>query len=288
MHNRSVQVLIVAAVLALCMYVVWSGFTGPGRPRPLPEGVQTLTGTLIPAELSLSRRGTHVLKIGGEDVAYVESTTVNLRAYELTEAGVTGVFRHNTDPSDLPVLLASSVRTVEIPARTVEVSSIGLTLRVPLAWSIETFDDGAAFSLTGSSTPFLRVMRSSLTRLPDGTPMFIGGYDAVRVDGPNGAQTVHLQAGRAIVTFTWTSTDESQASGFAQLLRTAVVRSLQPSSQQTVTGGFLQMPSSAGAAGSSGPARAQPCGGPAGVLCPSGTYCAVNSPDGVGTCVPLR
>jgi len=270
------------------MYIVWSGFTGPGRPRLLPEGVQTMTGTLIPAELSLMRRGTHVLKIDGEDVAYVESTTVNLRMYELTEAGVTGTFRHNTDPSDLPVLLASSVRTVEIPAKTIEVPSVGLTLRMPLAWSVETFVDGAAFSLTGSATPFLRVMRSSLTRLPEGTAMFIGGYDAVRVDGLNDSQTVHLQAGRTIVTFTWTSTDNAQSPGFAQMLRTAVVRSMANSSQKPMTGGFLRMPSSSGTTGSAGPSRPQPCGGPAGVLCPAGTYCAVNSPDGVGTCAPLR
>lgn len=288
MHNRTVQVAIVLAVLAFCGYLVWE-FSGPSRPRPLPQGPQTLTGTLVPAELSLTRRGTHVLSIDGRNVAYVESKTVNLRQYELTEVGVTGTYHHNTNPSDMPVLVATSARAVEVPARTADLPSVGLTLKVPHEWNLQTFDDGVAFSLTGASTPLLRVMRSSLTRLPQGTPMFIGGYDAVRIEGEDGAQTVHLEGGRTIVTFTWTpGGNETYAPAFAQLLRTAVVRG-SVSSQRTATGSQAasRAPGSAGSAGAAASAVPKPCGGPAGVLCPAGTYCAVDSPDGVGSCVPL-
>lgn len=281
-------------LLALCAVLVWAGLTGRTRERILPEGPQTLTGTLIPAELSLTRRGTHVLKVQDENVAYVESPSVNLRLYELTNVGVTGSFQLNTDPADLPVLVVTSVRAVEIPAASVELPSVGLTLRVPSEWTVEQYDDGAAFTLTGSSAPILRVLRSSLTRLPQGAPMFIGGYDAVRLDDGNGDQTVHLQAGRTIVTFTWTPhDDESLAPAFAQMLRTAVVRSVAASSQRSQTGATASATStlpasSAGAAGSAGSAAyGQPCGGPAGVLCPSGSFCAVTDPDGVGTCRPL-
>jgi len=291
MHNRAIQIVIVLAVLAFCGYLVWE-FSGPARPRPLPQGTQTMTGTLVPAELSLTRRGTHMLKVDGDNVAYVESKTVSLRQFELTEVGVVGTFQHNTDPSDMPVLVVTSVRAVEIPARTLDLPSVGLTLRVPHDWTVETFDDGVAFSLTGSTSPLLRVMRSALTRLPQGTPMFIGGYDAVRIDGDDGAQTVHLEGGRTIVTFTWTPDgNDEYAPAFAQLLRTAVVRSVAASSPRSATGAqaVSRAPAtgSAVSAGAAASAKPQPCGGPAGILCPAGTYCAVNSPDGVGTCVSL-
>lgn len=287
MHNRAVQIAIVLAVLAFCGYLVWE-FSGPARPRPLPQGTQTMTGTLVPAELSLTRRGTHMLTVNGNTVAYVESPAVNLRQFELTEVGVTGRFEHNTDPSDMPVLVATSVRAIEIPAETLDLPSVGLTLRVPDDWNVQVFDDGVSFSLTGSSVPLLRVMRSSLTRLPEGTPMFIGGYDAVRIDGEDGAQTVHLEGGRTIVTFTWTPDgDDRYAPAFAQLLRTVIVRNAALSSRTSSGAQATSQTQATGSDAAATSARAQPCGGPAGVLCPAGTYCAVNSPDGVGTCVPL-
>lgn len=288
MHNRFIQVLLVLLSLSLCAYVAWSLFSSSSRPQVLPPGVQTLTGTLLPVELSLVRRGTHLLTINGEHVVYVESSMVNLRQFELTEVGITGAFHLNTDPSDLPVLIATSVRTIDLPSITVDVPSIGLTLRVPTTWQIETYDDGVAFTLTGSTTPILRIMRSSLTRLPEGTAMFIGGYSAVRIEGSEGLQTVHMQSGRSILTWTWYSDDDAERASFAQMLRTVVVSSALSSSRMPMTGGFLQLPSSSAAVGSVSSYRPQPCGGPAGVLCPAGTYCAVNSPDGVGICVPLR
>lgn len=290
--NRPLKVILVAAALVVCGLLAWSGFSGGGPKRTIPEGMQTLTGSLIPAELSLKRRGTHILKVGGEDVAFVESTTVNLRTFELTEVGVTGMFHLNTDPSDLPVLIISSIRPVEIAARVVDLPSVGLTLKVPTDWNLQTFDDGVAFSLTGSTTPILRVMKTSLTRLPaEGKPILVGGYDAVKVDGKDG-QSVFLQSGRIIVSFTWTSRDDAQTAAFAQLLRTAIVRGASASSSvRAMTGGIFVLPSSAPAMGSKGSASAsgvgRPCGGPAGVLCGAGTYCSVNAPDGVGTCVSL-
>lgn len=289
--NRPLNVILVVAALVACGLLAWSGFNRGGPKRAIPEGVQTLTGSLVPAELSLKRRGTHVLKIDGEDAAFVESTTVNLRTYELTEVGVTGTFHLNTDPSDLPVLIVSSIRPVEIDARSVDLPSIGLTLNVPTDWSLQTFDDGVAFSLTGSTTPLLRVMKTSLTRLPaEGAPILVGGYDAVRVDVADG-QSVFLQSGRVILSFTWSSRDDAHTAAFAQLLRTAVVRGTSSSSVRAMTGGIFVLPSSSPSVASAGSVVpngvGRPCGGPAGVLCGAGTYCSVNSPDGVGTCVAL-
>ncbi len=79
MPHRPVQIVVLVMVLALCAYLVWSGSTNQANSQVLPQGPQTLTGTLIPAELSLTRRGTHVLKVDGDDVAFVESAAVNLR-----------------------------------------------------------------------------------------------------------------------------------------------------------------------------------------------------------------
>lgn len=287
MHRPIVRIVLLIAALLLCGYFIWAGLTGQ-TVQQLPQGTQTLTGTLIPAELSLSRRGTHVLKVDGEDIAYVESTTVNLRLFELTDVGVTGVFHVNTDPTDLPVLIASNVHAIDIPAESREIPSLGMTLRVPSDWSMQSFDDGVSFALTGSSTPLLRVMRASITRLPDGTPMFVAGYNAVRINGEDGAQTVHVMAGRSVVTFTWTPDDEAQTAAFAQMLRTAIVRA-SSSSARTQTGATMSRASSPGGSAGSATSTApgQPCGGPAGVLCPAGSYCAVTDADGVGTCKAL-
>lgn len=289
MHNRFIQILLVLLSLSLCAYIAWSVYSsGAGRATPIPAGVHTLTGTLLPVELSLSRRGTHTLTVDGENVTYVESQIVNLRAFERTEVSITGTFHFNTDPSDLPVFIVTAIRAIDIPSVVVDVPSVGLTLRVPPEWAMKSFDDGVTFMLTGSTTPILRIMRSSLTRLPVGTALFIGDYGAVRIDGPEGRQTVHVQAGRGIITLTWDSTDPVQIASFTQLLRTVMISSSLTSSRTTMTGGFLQLPTSAASEGSVSSVRSQPCGGPAGVLCPTGTYCAVNSTDGVGTCVPLR
>ena len=54
----------------------------PSTVPPVPPGVQTMTGVLIPADLGLLKRGTHILRSDGEDLALVESATVNLRPFD--------------------------------------------------------------------------------------------------------------------------------------------------------------------------------------------------------------
>lgn len=285
MHSRF-RIVALIAVLIACAILVWSGLSRPQQKREFPQGVQTLTGTLIPAEISLSRRGTHVLKVLGDDRAFVESSSVNLRTYELTTVVLTGTFHANMDPNDLPVFIATSARLIDLPTRTVDLPSVGLRVNVPPDWAVQHFDDGAAFSVTGSTVVLLRIMRSSLPRLPGGTVMFIGSYDAVRVNAPAGDQIVHVQVGRAVITFTWTPhDDESLTPAFVQVLRT--MTALASSSSAAQSGSALPPPSSPSAGTGSTP-RAQPCGGPAGVLCPAGSFCSVTEADGVGTCVPLQ
>ena len=79
-------------------------------PVELPQGTQELTGILQRVELSLVRRGTHVLVQNGEETTYVESKVVQLRKYEREEVTLRGRFEQNTDPSFLPVFMVRSVK----------------------------------------------------------------------------------------------------------------------------------------------------------------------------------
>ena len=80
-----------------------------------PQGPQTLTGTVVPTTISTSRRGTHVLKASGEDIAYLESSTVNLREFQGRSTALRGHYERNIDPEDLPVLVVESIVSSENP-----------------------------------------------------------------------------------------------------------------------------------------------------------------------------
>ncbi len=286
--SRTLQITLVVFALIICVSLLVYGFGAKKIASTLPTGQQTLTGTLIPAELSLSRRGTHALEVDGEKVVFVESASVNLRSYELTEVGLSGTYQKNTLPDDLPVFVVTQVRPIEVPAASKDFPPVGLTLRVPLDWNTQIFDDGVTFSLTGSTTPLLRITRSAFTQLPAGTPMIVAGQDAVRSSDAQGS-IVHVLTNRGILTFTWSATasDTELNAGFAQLLRTAIIRA-SSSSPRTQTGSQTVSRSSLMGGSAASGAKQQPCGGPNGVLCPSGTYCNVlDQESGIGLCTSL-
>lgn len=252
--------------------------------QPLPEGPQTMTGVLTPVPLSLSRRGSHLLSRAGVDVYYVESGQTDLRDYEGVDVVITGTLERNIDPEALPVLVASGVKLVDMPTRVWEVDALSLSLETPLDWAGESFDDGIQFTQSGSSGVLLKAYPSTLTRLPAGIMLQVDGRRAVRVSSSSGVRTVHVQNGRDIVTFSYappTGASTRQADrDFNRVLRSVRFEGVPTSS---ASGG-------AGSAGStSSEQQGAPCGGPAGVLCPSGQYCEITDPsDGIGRCRALQ
>jgi len=246
----------------------------------IPEGEQTMTGTILPVPLMFTRRGTHLLRVRGADVFFVESTMVNLRDFDHLEVGLTGTIERNTDPGALPVLIATRVTPVTIPADHWELKSLNILLDTPDGWDRKEFDDGVQFTLTGSTTTRLRIVPSTLTQLPGGTPLTVGGFRAVRIAGERGVQTVHVQNGRSILSFVFTL-DDADGTSSGRVL-TQVLRSVS-------FGGQKSSVQSSFKAGTGTTQLGKPCGGPAGVLCPGGSYCAISdSASGIGNCRSLQ
>lgn len=241
----------------------------------IPDGKQTLTGVLLPVQISLSRRGTHTLMQSNVAVALVESSTVNLRQMEGVDSVVVGHFERNTDPEALPVLVASGVSLVDVVMRTWQLSAIGITLEVPPEWGPKFLTDGVRFSATGSSV-YLAVSTGALSPLPASNRMAVGGRPAAFVSS-SGASTLSIHNGSSMILFEFA---ESIPGGNAVILR--IIRTI----LFTAPSSFSSLGTSSGAFPTPDGA---PCGGAAGLLCPTGSYCEVTDTiTNIGRCRSLK
>ena len=114
--------LFVATSILFC--IVLSACQKPIEPT-LPLGPQTLTGSLSPVELSLTRRGTHIIRKNGDDIAYVESSTLNLRSFEGMDVTVDGTLERNTTAAALPVLVAKNITLLTEPSDLILAGRLG-------------------------------------------------------------------------------------------------------------------------------------------------------------------
>lgn len=248
--------------------------------KTLPEGPQTMTGILVPLPISVSRRGTHTLMQNGHSTYVVESSTVNLRHFEDVEAIVTGHLEPNIDPDSPAVLVASGVTLVEIPLRSWSIPAFSMMIDTPPDWNPSFFPDGARFSQTGSSV-ILSIHPSLQPSLPAGNSQQVAGYPGVIVTG-SGMQTLFLRRGAQILTFEYheSTSASARADLFLRMLRS--VRFTAASSVRSATSSAVTGTGSTGGLGA-------PCGGPAGVLCPSGQFCEVtDTATNIGRCRALK
>ena len=115
---------------------VWLGILLFGCSKPvdlvlLPQGTQEVSGYLIGAELSLVRRGTHLLLQDGIERYLVESKVIALRAFEGKEVRIRGFFENNIDAAHLPVLVVEEIREQEDGWKKVDSETLGLTFDTP-------------------------------------------------------------------------------------------------------------------------------------------------------------
>lgn len=265
MQSPTLRTLPVWIIVALCVAFVLSSC----RREPiltLPEGPQTVTGVLQSVPLSLKRRGTHVLLREGRQFTYLESTTVALPQYEGEEVTLEGTFEPNFDPHDLPVLVVRAMQD-RSQMRGVFLPTVGLRLDVPQQWSIVRNGGGSSFTASGSTRPILMVARSALIFLPPGSPAIVGGERAVRLILPGGSdQVVYVSRGKDILTLAFTPGAAQALTAPALFLKILKSVRFDPSS-----------PSLSPSSGTGSPLpHGQPCGGAAGILCPDGSYCAIN------------
>lgn len=268
-------------LVCFCLLGVLLTSCGGGVLPPLPSGEQTVTGILKPAELSATRRGSFTIEQEGVDVYFAESSLVNLREYEGKLTTLRGVLEHNTDPEDLPVLVVESVVDVEETVEEHSLSSVGVTLSAPVHWKLVKREGKLQFHLEeDSEDPLLVIWQEAGELLPDGgVPIVVDATRATRlVDDLSGTQIVAVKREGKILTFrfnpgTRTSADRLQEDFITLLKSVELIDKKKDSATEPSFG-----------TGSLG----TPCGGSAGILCPSGFFCDVQSfDDNVGKCRKL-
>lgn len=255
-----------------------------------------MTGVLQPVSLSMARRGTHAFMQGGEQTYFVESARKNLRDYEGVEVVITGLLEENIDPDALPVLVASGVTLVKQLGTNWLYPSLGLSFDTPSGWSGSLLQDEMEFvAFEGSSAIALRVSSASGQKLPiGGNALWIDSRPAVRVHGTT-ETTLWVQNGKMVIVFSFPTDADAEWMPTPEEIQW-VIRSIRftgiPKSSSSRASQSMQSVSStsakSGASAASSVGVGSPCGGAAGILCPSGQYCEVSDRvTDIGRCRPV-
>lgn len=246
---------------------------------PLPIGPQSVQGVLRSTDISLVRRGSHLLYQDGVEHAYVESAKVNLRSYENQMVTLSGSYQPNTEPIYLPVFIVDAVSSFEETTKEWLLPALGLTLETPREWIQSSSAGKVHFAQTIDAAPVLtlytQVRPQNEEDLPKGVSIVIDGLPAIRMsDDQTGGQTIYVLHPTKLLTLVYAPPVDTTA----ELLRADWLQIL----ASITFNRSVQIPrsSSASISGAGGA-----CGGPAGILCPSGQYCEITDvANDIGLC----
>ncbi len=296
------------AFLALPLLLVAS--CGSRERTPLPQGVQTAYGIVEDAELSLLRRGTHLLIVNGREEFYLESSAVNLDDVVGSRVRMQGTLQENADPDALPVFVVTEILEREDAMRDWPLpSSFGITLKLPRSWQGRVTDREATFSGSGTSLPLLLITMSTIEKAPfqlsgsgttgeQTTPIVIASKRALRMrNEETGAEEIRIDRGVSvrvpeervlILKFSASEGEDMQVlrERILQILSRVSFHGETKSSARSSSPIQTGLPSSLrGSSASAAVGAGSPCGGPAGILCPSGQYCDVQDlASNIGGC----
>lgn len=270
-----------------------------------PLGVQTATGVLLPATLSTQRSGTHVLMQGTRPLYYVESASINLRDFEQKDVKIRGMAQANIAPGEAPLLTAREI--IALPTAGMNawnIPALHLSVEVPQAWDGTFTDDIAIFRVSGSETGAVLTIAnrsdidlSTLERIEKAggrtvASIILRGKRAIRsVDQEKHTQLIAIDRGLhpttyaplPLVILSFTPPRELSGREFNDVVLAVlptISLAVQPSSTPS------SMRTGSGSTGSSTTVSdGAPCGGTAGVLCPSGMFCEITDrASNVGRC----
>lgn len=243
-------------------------------------GPLTATGTIIRADVSLVRRGTHTLTINGRKMYFLESKTVDLRSFEGQTVAIGGSLEPNATIDDLPVLVVSTAERVigKGDLHTWEIPILGIRLSIPINWAGNISNGQASFALSGESQPIMTIEEMSGAVLPEGTPLYIQNRKSMEIRSATLAEDVLILDGDHILRlhFDPAGLEKVRTLEEGEVLAgqfQAILASIQFLDDQS----NIILPTGSGSNA--------PCGGPAGILCPTGSYCDISDPvNQVGQC----
>lgn len=298
------QYLLAAFAAFVILMVLLLSTRLPGS-RDIPKGVQIVHALIMPAPISLDRRGTHLLTTGSTLFAYAESSTVNLRPYEGQVVELKGTYEQNIQKRDLPVLVVIAIKGNETDWKSWSIPSLGLELKTPKEWKVTKTASGADFTMSGSLHPVLNItlqpMDEKIFTLDGKKDAMLTTIDgrrtAIETKGEMTVMNIDRGVSDSIKTnqrlmvlvlsmgqgFAMESNQQSAFDRFLRSLHTGTfITDSSSSSTSRSTYGVSSMPSSGGLG------EGSPCGGAAGILCPSGFYCAVvDREQNIGKCARL-
>lgn len=281
-RNQGIQKWVIGLLVLLGFLLVGCG--SPATPSKISTlGPITATGTVSATGTSLYRRGTHVLFMNGHPRFFLESKLIDLNEFQNVYAAVHGDLSPNTHVKFLPVIQVSSVDALDesqsSALQSYKIPSLSISLQAPASWKSLFTEKRLLFTLPTENMPFIAIEQIDAVKLPEGIPVRIDGRNGVRVTEEG--SPVHrvyvkrLDGTVTLVTFGPKGANSlGERDAFYSLLAT-VRFSEQSASQGSSASDQIE-------------GSMQPCGGPAGVLCPAGEYCEVKEMDtGIGTCRSL-
>ncbi len=237
-----------------------------------PLGPITATGTLIPAEVSLLRRGTHLLLVNGKKMYYVESKTEDLVSREGQTVYVEGVAESNTTKDDLPVLVLRSLESTrgDSGLKVWNIPALDIRLQAPIAWTASIQKSVASFSLPEETSPLLTVSISGSGSLPSGgSHYYLSGRRTVRMDDSSGEKTdVFIEEKEYILHLHFDLSSQKPITNTED-------QKLLISQFDYILNSIKFLSDRETGASSSEDSIAAQCGGEANIVCPEGSFCDV-------------
>ncbi len=238
-----------------------------------PLGSVSATGTLIPTEVSLLRRGTHILMVKSKKLYYVESKTISLVDYEGQTVFIDGIAEQNTSLDELPVLIVKTLTSLldDDTLHVWEIPALDLKISTPDTWKGSIQKNVVLFLLPEEKTPVMTIRLSLETVLPaEGIPFYLGTHRAVRstLVAGSGAESVFIQNKKEIIVFHFDASSQKTVVRLehAKLIQTQFEKAIQ--SISFISDGESQSMVSGSGSG-------MPCGGVAGILCTSDSFCNI-------------
>ncbi|OGJ63159.1 hypothetical protein A3A67_01625 [Candidatus Peribacteria bacterium RIFCSPLOWO2_01_FULL_51_18] len=247
-------------------------------------GPAAATGTIIPVEVSLVRRGTHALAIDGETKFYLESKIENLRSYEGLSAFVRGRIETNVRSEDLPVMVVDFVKTAygQESLHIWEIPALDLRIKAPDSWDAKIEKGIVTFYLKNEPRPLIVVSKTSSGSMPPGSSIYIAGRRAVRATQENNTvRDIYVEDSDSVINFHF---DVSAQNSVKRVEEGQIL--ISQFDNLILSLGFLSdknTPEPSAGSGSS-----VPCGGSAGILCGAGYFCDItDTVENIGKCVKI-